>query len=703
MKFQHSLLSIAFASIGVAAMAGPTKGIVNVDGISVPASAKATVVSAANANQKLEIAVALKASNEAAFQAFADSVSDPASPNYQHFLTPEQVGQRFGATQAAVNNVVKFLQSNGIEVTLVAKNNMVVLASGTVAQVEKAFNTKIVNYAGLSSEGKPIQFYANSSPIQMPSQVASPVLVVGGLCNYMRPIARTTLTPANARGLYGTAPSYGGGVQGQGMSVGFANWVGYRTTNAIDYINHFGLPVPGGGAGSNINIVEITNGSNNNNSDGGGEGDLDMQMELAAAPLANIYVYDDVNYQPLNTYTRMANDNICTSLSESYGWQITNSSYATSVHNEHLTMSSQGQSYMAATGDNGTSEIQTYMWPDVDPNVTLVGGTVASVNNNNQRTSEVAWGFHNDGEASTGGWYTGSFGTTNINVLPSWQKGTGIPTNINARLSPDVALQAWDNGNSAFYIYYGGGLTAIAGTSCASPFFAGALVTMQQRLIANGQSGRLGNINPMIYGQAGRSDVWYDITSGNSNGTLPNGQTSNPTVGWDFITGWGAPNFDGWYNAIAMKVVAPAAFNVAPGKLIAGNLASLATIDNNYMQLQPGPTINSFTPPCRLVVNATSPVASASNLEFDVTAHGATHTVQTIELYNYSTGKYDLLSTVNITGSDQTIKVTASNANNYIQSGTKSIQARISYSQNGPTVGFPWNEYVNQTVWKVTP
>lgn len=690
-------MSLALATIGVTAMAAPTKGNVAVPGISVPASAKATVVSAAISTQKLEIAVALKSSNEAAFQAFADSVSDPGSPEYQHWLTPEQVGERFGATPAAVAKVVAFLKANGIAVTLVAKNNMVVLASGTVAQVEKAFGTKIVNYTGLSSEGKQIQFYANSQPIQMPSATAASVLVVGGLSNYMRPIGRTTMTPANARGLYGTAPSFAAGIQGQGMNVGYANWDGYRTSNAISFAAYFGLPAPTAGYGTNLNIVEITSGQNNNNVTGGGEGDLDMQMELETAPLANIYIYDDVNYQPLNTYTRMANDNICNTLSESYGWQVTSSSYATSLHNEHLTMTSQGQTYMCASGDNGTSEVQTYMWPDVDPNITVVGGTIASVNGNNQRTSEVSWA------GSTGGWYNADFGTTNYNLLPSWQKGTGIPTNINRRLIPDIGLHSQYGSNAAFYIFFGGQLTAIAGTSCASPWFTGALVTMEQRLIANGQNGRLGNINPMVYAEAGRADIWYDITTGSSNGTLPNGQTSNPTVGWDFITGWGAPNFDGWYNALATQTVAPGGFSVNPGHIIAGNLASLTTIDTNYLQLQPGPTITSQEPPIRLVVTGTAPMASATKFEFDVTTHGSTNTAETVELYNYSTGKYDVLGTVNITSSDQTFKVTASVANNYIQSGTKAVQARISYKTTGPTLSFPWNEFVNQAIWRITP
>ena len=52
-------------------------------------------------------------------------------------------------------------------------------------------------------------------------------------------------------------------------------------------------------------------------------------------------------------------------------------------------------------------------------------------------------------------------------------------------------------------------------------------------------------IQDLLYSQNGRSDVWFDVTSG-SNGTLPNGSTSNAGAGWDFVTGWGAINFNGF-------------------------------------------------------------------------------------------------------------------------------------------------------------
>src|SRR6185312_7534996 len=50
----------------------------------------------------LHINVALPPADAAGLQAFANSVSDPKSPIYRQFITPAQIGQRFGQPTAVV-------------------------------------------------------------------------------------------------------------------------------------------------------------------------------------------------------------------------------------------------------------------------------------------------------------------------------------------------------------------------------------------------------------------------------------------------------------------------------------------------------------------------------------------------------------------------------------------------------------------------
>ena len=61
---------------------------------------------------------------------------DPRSPEYRHFLTPEEVGERFGLSTSQVESVADHLRRNGFTITLEAKNHLVILADGMVADVQ---------------------------------------------------------------------------------------------------------------------------------------------------------------------------------------------------------------------------------------------------------------------------------------------------------------------------------------------------------------------------------------------------------------------------------------------------------------------------------------------------------------------------------------------------------------------------------------
>src|ERR1051325_12230328 len=50
---------------------------------------------------------------QAAFDAFVESQYDPNSPNFHHWLTPEQVGEKFGPALADISTVSSWLSSHG--------------------------------------------------------------------------------------------------------------------------------------------------------------------------------------------------------------------------------------------------------------------------------------------------------------------------------------------------------------------------------------------------------------------------------------------------------------------------------------------------------------------------------------------------------------------------------------------------------------
>lgn len=516
---------------------------------------------------RIEVAISLKPKDAAGLQAFADAVSNPKSDQYRKFITPEEVGERFGADQADVSNVIAFFQTNGLKVDHIGRTRITISAVGTVKQVEAAFGTKI---STLTDPSDSYKFRANVTPLNVPANLVDKIESVDGIETYSRPKRRVvTLNASQTRTLYGLNIPYNAGFTGVGRTVGISSWDGYRLTNATLYINANSLPFPSAGKGTNIHEIHV--GSGTSTGTDRGEGDLDYQMVLGAAPLADIYIYDGTGNNLTTVLSKEVSDNLCDVITESYGWSLGSITTANTAHTHHVSMTAVGITYMAASGDHGT-DFGSFDYPDYDPEVLMVGGTTATTNSSGVRTTEVAWirGFDTQsGEfwAGGGGWCTSSLANSaSFNVRPSWQMGAGLPAvaTVNKRLVPDISLHAAGGSGTtagAYIVYWRGSASGFLGTSASSPLFAAALANVEQRLYSTGgrgsnvNKGRLGRVQDRIYQQAGRSDIYFDVTSGTI-GTLPssgggslNGTAANGVAGWDFATGWGAVNFNAFYKS----------------------------------------------------------------------------------------------------------------------------------------------------------
>ncbi len=685
--------SVIAATIGLGSMA--TAQTTKMTQIPVPIPSviqRSTLVSHKSSADVLQVTVSLLPPNPGALQAFADSVNDPKSPNYRKFATPAQLGQMFGQPQTAVQKIVDYLKSKGFKVTLVADSRLSILAEATVGQAESAFNTTINNYHLVNpKEPGRIDYYSFSEPLQLPPTISSTILSVDGLDNTSLPkprfkkglkkgmkMAATPLTPDQTRVVYNTAPLYNAGLRGNTKNVAISSWDGFRLSNVPLYYSHFNLPTPAGGVGNNIKVVTIAGGAGSGTPSG--EGDLDIQMVLGMAPLCNFTIYDGGG-NLIDVLTQEQNDNKCEVISESYGW-ILNSTQQMAAHNVHVLMTAQGITYMAASGDYGTT-IEPYAYPDYEPECLQVGGTIANVDSVGNRISEVGW------SGSGGGWTPE---TASFNTLPVWQRGKGVPTSINARLVPDVALNAAGATTGAYQFYFNGSLSFdYDGTSFACPVFAGCLAVTEQKIQSLGGKPRLGRISDSFYAQNGRSDVWFDITSG-TNGILPNGNRSSAGPFWDFVTGWGPINFAKY--AATAAVTPPTVFNVSSVGLFentglhpavveganpSGSAANLAQMDgatysaNSVLEGQLG-TIVSMQATINTTVDPTKVVS------LSVTVGGSAPAVGTVMVYivNQSTGQYELLKSLSGTafGSPTTITVNSTKLSNYF-SGSSSSQLLI--------------------------
>jgi len=675
----------------------------------------ATLVGHASPSQVLHVTLTMPFPNPSAVKAFADSVSNPNSPDYLKFITPQDFGAKFGQTPAKFDSMVSYLQGQGFTTKMLGDNKLTIMADCTVAQAEKAFHTTINNYhTKVAAVGVKPDFYAFSTPLQVPTELAPLVLDIAGLQNSQKPISRlkknsvkaatssatssgkakakfgngTTLTPTLTRTLYNVAPMYNANFKGLGRTIGISSYDGFRLTNVPLFYNTYGLTVPAGGVGSNVSVVAINGGSGSGTPQG--EADLDIQMPLGQAPLATFIVYDATFIT--DCLSAEVNANNADIISDSWGWNI-DASTADACHQLHLQMTSQGMTYMEASGDNGTS-IEPFAYSNYEPDCLQVGGTIADVSGTGTRVAEVGW------DGSGGGWVVKS---NSWDSLPSWQKGKGVPTNINFRLNPDVSLHAAAS-NGAYFFFLNGSLTTADGTSFASPVFMGALAVVEQKLISIGalppNSGkrRLGRISDFIYGQNGRSDIYFDVTSGN-NGTLPNGATSNATPFWDFVTGWGPLDFNAFANSF--HFVAPLTVNASTvsiyggqGQGATGAVAQLGTVDGSYYSVGSVSNVAGQVAAAQvsyLIPNKPDPVIS---FVINWTANSTIPSTEFTYLLNRTTNQFDLITTNPLKSTNSPFSLTVTNLSSYLRNGQVTILHRAVVP---PRLAKPFRYNLDQT------
>ena len=74
----------------------------------------------ADPSMRMHATVSLPYADSEAMERFAERVSDPSSPDFRAFITPEEVGARFGLPAERVQAVADWLAGQGLTVTLVA-------------------------------------------------------------------------------------------------------------------------------------------------------------------------------------------------------------------------------------------------------------------------------------------------------------------------------------------------------------------------------------------------------------------------------------------------------------------------------------------------------------------------------------------------------------------------------------------------------
>jgi subtilase family serine protease len=133
--------------------------------------ARATGTAPASAST-IDFGVLLKMRDAAGAEATLAALSDPAGASYGKWLTNSEFKARYAPAAADVAVVQSWLKGQGFALRDTLGGGMYVEASGTTAQIDKVFGTKVQNY---TYQGKTVR--ANSTDLSLPDN--TPAAVTG--------------------------------------------------------------------------------------------------------------------------------------------------------------------------------------------------------------------------------------------------------------------------------------------------------------------------------------------------------------------------------------------------------------------------------------------------------------------------------------------------------------------------------------------
>lgn len=510
------------------------------------------------------------AAQQADLEALVAAQQNPASPLYHQWLTPDQFAARFGMAQEDLDKAQLWLQQQGFSIDSVARSKNFIRFSGTVGQVEMAFQTQMHYY---KMDGA--QHFAPSTMLSVPSGLAPAVEMVRNLSDFRPRPMHVLGNPARTRPAFSSSqstsvffapgdiktvydfPATGTGYIGTGQSIAIMGQSAIVASNITNFQNAAGLAPK-----APTQYLVPSTGSSTVYTGDESESDIDLEWAGAMAPGATIFfvytgnsannngVFDSISYA--------VDQDIASILSVSYG-ACESTLGGFNLESVFLQAAAQGQTVIASSGDSGSTacsgdtglsvtaqQALAVNYPASSPNVTALGGTEISQANAAYMTQgsaywtaasgsdvltsalqhipEVAWNDDvyaiNNGATSlsaTGG------GVSTLWSRPSWQTGVpGIPAG-SFRLLPDISL--YSSPSYPGYLYCSSDSSVGITGSCAHGFrdansqyltvaggtsFAAPIFAGMLAIInqQQGYTGGQGLINPELYTLAAASTTY---------------------------------------------------------------------------------------------------------------------------------------------------------------------------------------------------
>jgi len=128
----------------------------------------------------VHLAFDLRVAHPAELEEFRRAQHDPSSAEYQHSLSPQEFGRRFGQSAQAYARVCGWLRDAGLTVTQFP-NRIFIESVGTAAQV-----TKLLGVHLQTVQGQPATVHAPDGVPRLPPSLAPLILHVSGLDTRVR-------------------------------------------------------------------------------------------------------------------------------------------------------------------------------------------------------------------------------------------------------------------------------------------------------------------------------------------------------------------------------------------------------------------------------------------------------------------------------------------------------------------------------------
>lgn len=467
--------------------------------------------------------------NESALDTTLASLYDPTSATFRKYLTADGFVSAYAPLAVDVEKVKGWVESQGMAVPRVATNRLFIEITGTVDQFNKAFTTTLHVFERENPQAgnPPIEVYGVIGTLTVPEFVATRIVgvVAADLAADTKPLPAETgtvtttppspvtdsLTPTNIAKAYGFDTLATKGFDGKGVKLGIVIGATFKKIDLQSFWKSFGITRADPTMVVTMEPIATRY----------VEGTLDTEWGAALAPGADVTIYqgpDSRNTSMVYTFNEAIAQAKVSVITDSFAHREDSEPAAVgSSYDRSAKMAAAlGITVLAASGDSANPDI-----PSVSPYVTAVGGTVLT----------FAAGVPTDKA-----WAESGSGNSLRFPVPAFQKGLPIGTK---RAVVDVAINA---GGIGYWVYYLGDWKRYGGTSFSSPIFAAGVAAMNSYRASKGLP-TIGWLNPILYRTTEVQKAFRDVVTGAT-------ASHSATAGWDYPTGFGAPNFD----AIAQKL-----------------------------------------------------------------------------------------------------------------------------------------------------